>query len=324
MTAMVSITEVRAANSSLHTQTPDLALTAVFVGATSGIGLVTLRAFAQHIPHPTAIIVGRSKTRFATHLEDLRTINPNGVYEFIEHDIELIKDIDATTQLISQALSRIVGGEGGKIDLLYQSQGYISFSGRQPNADGLDTSISLRYHGRVRFTQNLLPFMAPNARVVSILAGTQEGKIFEDDLGLERNYSIPNSMSHFGSLMTLAYDDIASQHPQKTFVHAFPGLVSTGLLGNSATGILGMLFRWVVEPFLATFVAARPEEVGERMLYYGTAETIGGGGKGQCVAVDEKGEVKENEALRGYRERRFARKVGEWERGIVERATAAA
>lgn len=228
--------------------------------------------------------------------------------------------MDATSKLVQKTL------DGKRIDLLYLSQGYISFAGREDNADGLDKSISLRYYGRTRFTQNLLPSMSSTGRAITVLAGTQEGKVFEDDLDLERNYSIPNTMAHFATLMTLSYDHLAAQqeNTDKTFIHVFPGLVSTGLLGRSASGILGYLFRWVVDPLLGLLVAMKPEDVGERMLWYATAgELAAGQGTAKCVTIDDKSAVKEIELLKGYRERGFERKVADWEGRVFERATAA-
>ncbi|KAK5695635.1 hypothetical protein LTR17_024515 [Elasticomyces elasticus] len=306
---MVALSEVRSANAALnkiHSTS-----TAVFIGATRGIGLATLRAFAKHIPNPTAIIVGRNRTAFASELDNLRQINPNATYTFIESEITLIKDIDAVCETIKRELA------DSKIDLLVTSQGYISFAGRETNADGLDNSISLRYYGRVRFTQNLLPVIATHGRVISILAGGQEGKILEDDLDLERNYTIPQSAAQFASMMTLSFDHLAAQNPGIAFIHAFPGLTSTGLLGRSATGVLGMVFRWVLEPLLGLF-SAKAEDVGERMLYYGTAADFAEG----SWAVDEKGVSKEVEVLKGYRKTGWAAKVAEHNERMFERALA--
>ena len=317
-----SLSSIRAANAALGIQSPDLALTAVFVGATAGIGLATLRAFAKHIPNPTAIIVGRSRARFETQLQELKALNPKGTFEFVESEIELLRDVDAASALVTKTLQAQQQTKKEKtIDLLYLSQGYISFAGRQPNADGLDTSISLRYHGRVRFARNLLPALAPNARVISILAGGQEGKVFEDDLGLERNYSVPNSMSHFGSLMTLSFDALAAEpgNEGRVFIHAFPGVVNTGLLSKSATGVLALLFRWVVEPVLGLLVARSPEEVGERMLFYGTSEEMAGN-EGKAVALDDKGVRREVEVLKGYREKGLAGRVVDFEEKAFEQA----
>ncbi|KYG46308.1 hypothetical protein M433DRAFT_173739 [Acidomyces richmondensis BFW] len=117
-------------------------LTAVFVGATRGIGLATLQAFAKHIPKPKAFIVGRSVEKFQAELNKLQKLNPDGDFEFLEVDDSLISRIDHLCNVIQRL-------GASKIDLVVLSQGYISFNGRENNADGLDNSISLRYYGRI-------------------------------------------------------------------------------------------------------------------------------------------------------------------------------
>ena len=303
---MVAITEVRSANAALRNKHESL--TAVFAGATAGIGLATLRAFAKHIPEPKAIIVGRSRSKFESELQNLRSLNPKGQFTFLEADVSLIKNIDAVCEQIKKEVS--------SIDLLFTSQGYISFAGRENNADGLDNSISLRYYGRIRFIQNLLPIMSKNARAVTVLAGGQEGKIFEDDLDLERNYSVTNSAGHFAAMLSLTNDKLAEQNPERGFTHVFPGVVSTELLGNSATGVLGYFFRWVIQPILSLF-ATKPEEAGERMLYYGTSEQYATGSK----ILHSDGTEKAEKPLVEYRERGFADVVVEHNQKIFERTT---
>jgi NAD(P)-dependent dehydrogenase (short-subunit alcohol dehydrogenase family) len=154
---MVSVKAARSANSALKNQHESL--TAVFAGATSGIGLETLKLFTKNTPKPTAVIVGRSRSKFEPALKNLQAINPNGQYHFIEAEISLIKNVDAACAEIKKHTS--------KIDLLYLSQGFLNLGTRENNEDGLDVSYSLRYYGRVRFTQNLLPILSPEARVIS-------------------------------------------------------------------------------------------------------------------------------------------------------------
>ncbi|EMC96415.1 hypothetical protein BAUCODRAFT_33743 [Baudoinia panamericana UAMH 10762] len=304
---MVSLSEVRSSNAALPRGQGTL--TAVFVGATSGIGLATLRSYATHISNPTALIIGRNRSKFASELGNLRSLNPAGSFTFLEADVSLIKNIDAVCESIKQQLS------GAKVDLVYLSQGYVGFNGRETNAEGLDNSFSLRYYGRIRFASRLAPLLTPNGRVVSVLGGGQEGKMIEDDLDLERNYSVGQAMVHSATLHSLSFDQLAKQYPDKAFIHAFPGLASTGLLGHSATGVLGVAFKWIVEPLMSLFVA-KPADVGERMLYYGTAPQFQRG----SWTLNEKGEAKEVAALKEYREKGWAEKVGEFNVKMFERA----
>lgn len=307
----VSLEQVKAANAALSSasngsQKQAKTSTAVFTGATRGLGLATLEAWAKYTPKPHAIIVGRNKEAFDPVLHRLRSINPNGTYTFLSAEASLITSIDNVCKTIHHELSSISAAAGAaKIDHLFLSQGFLNFSGlRQETPEGLDTATALRYYSRIRFIQNLLPFMSERARIVSILAGGMEGKIFESDLDLRQrgNYSLLNSLGHFTTLLTLTHDALASQHPSKSFLHIYPGFVNTGVLARSCGQFqfprnesLGRFFG-VVEGALS-WVSLQPEEVGERMLFYATCERFGRG----SWSLDWDGTVKEAKALKEYR-----------------------
>ena len=147
------------------------------------------------------------------------------------------------------------------------------------NEEGFDKCQALRYHTRLRFVTNLLPLLsAPQPRVVSILAGGQEGELDFDDLELRKTgrYSIVRAGGHAAAMTTLAFEKLAKENPQVGFIHAYPGLVKSNVLANSVgKGVLGMLVRWFVQP-LVGFFAISIEESGERILCYATSETIAG------------------------------------------------
>ncbi|KAK5113708.1 hypothetical protein LTR62_003335 [Meristemomyces frigidus] len=307
---MVAIQEVRSANAVLKTTTENV--TAVFVGATNlhGIGFATIKAFATSIPTPHVIIVGRNATAFAPALAQLQKLNPSGHFTFLVGDISLLKSIDLICKHITQHL------ETKKINLLYLSQGTLPFAGRQANVEGLDNVNAVRYYGRLRFIQNLLPLMSVQARVVSIMGGTQEGKMLEDDLELAKagNYTLTQSNNQIATMMTLSFDHLAAQRPEGSFIHVFPGLVSSGILSRSSSGVLSALFAWIVQPVLGLFIPGAGS-VGERMLYYGTSEEYAKG----SWALDERGFGKEVAVLREYRANGWADRVWEHNLQVFER-----
>ena len=202
-----TLEEIKAANQTLSTHHE--ASTAIFTGATQGVGLVALQAFATHVPMPKAIIVGRSRQHFEDKLQRLKLINPKGEFIFIEGQVSLIKSIDAICEQIKDLVpSRTV-------EFLCMSQGYAPIEGRRFTSEGLNEVLALAYYGRVRMAENLvgMGLMKPSARVLTVLAGGKESTIFEDDLPLERNYSIFNLRGQSASMTTFSMDRLAvSEH----------------------------------------------------------------------------------------------------------------
>lgn len=271
---------IRSWNSSLPSKYSSL--NAVFVGATSGIGLETLKQFATHIPTPKAYIVGRSQAKSQPLLDELKQINSNGKYIFIEAEISQLKNVDDVCAKIT--------AQEDQINLLVMSPGYISFRGREPTPDGLDTSMALRYYGRVRFMQHLLPVMkAPLGRVLNILAGGQEAEINTNDLALkdEKNYGIGPASVHSATMLTLAMHKFAREHRNISFVHTFPGMVMTPVFQRGMNPTFKFFMRWAVLPILH-LVAMTQERSGEWHLYYATSDKFPA-----AAAIDDNSELLE-------------------------------
>lgn len=116
---MVAIDTVRAANSSL--KSGPSGLVALFVGATKGIGAATLRKLTKNLKAPTIYIVGRSKGGFSSQLSELKTLNPDASFEFLETEISLIKNVDWICKKLKETES--------KLDLLFMSPGLLPIGG---------------------------------------------------------------------------------------------------------------------------------------------------------------------------------------------------
>jgi NAD(P)-dependent dehydrogenase (short-subunit alcohol dehydrogenase family) len=114
---MVSLQAMLSHNAGICSSLP-AGLVAVFVGATSGIGAATLKAFAKYTRVPRAYFVGRSQTAADTIIAECKALNPGGEYVFIEADISLIRTVD-------EVCARIKARET-RLDILFLSQGTAS------------------------------------------------------------------------------------------------------------------------------------------------------------------------------------------------------
>ncbi|KAF2727410.1 hypothetical protein EJ04DRAFT_547263 [Polyplosphaeria fusca] len=256
-------------------------LTAVFVGATSGIGEYTLKSFAKHCPHPKAYFIGRSPTAGARILSELKAQNPAGQYTFIPSDISLLKNVDAVCQQIKEKEQHI--------NMLVLSQGTMVQGVDTP--EGLHLPASLILHSRARFIANLLPELrrAPTLRrVLSIFTGTKEGPIVNPDLQMRNaGVSVLKLRGQAASVMTMYLSHFAKLAPDVSFVHDFPGPVRSNIAreGGVAMTVMRVLFK-----ALGPFVFIPDGVSGDRHLFLATSAryraVVGG-----CDGVDAQGEI---------------------------------
>jgi NADP-dependent 3-hydroxy acid dehydrogenase YdfG len=120
---MVNIKDVRKSNLAFKLSGHASGLVAVFVGATSGVGMGTLKQFAKYATAPKIYVIGRSKPGATPLLNELKASNLEATFEFIETEISLIKNVDLACDEIKS--------KEKKVDILFMSPGYLSFDGRQ-------------------------------------------------------------------------------------------------------------------------------------------------------------------------------------------------
>jgi len=230
---MVALKEILANNTSINSSP-----TAVFTGATNGIGLATLIALTKHTTSPTIYIVGRSSARLQDLInKTLQPLNSSATFHpVIAADLTLISDSQKAAQ-------KIIDSGVKKVDLLFMSQGFIDLK-RVVSPEGVDRLTSIRYYSRFRILLTLLPLLraAPSARVVSVLAGGQEGELWEDDWTMEKHWGLIAAGGAAASLTTLSFEQLAAQPDNKeiSFIHVYPGLVSgTGLQIQGLSAVAG-------------------------------------------------------------------------------------
>jgi NAD(P)-dependent dehydrogenase (short-subunit alcohol dehydrogenase family) len=262
---MVALQAIRQSNARIA-ELP-AGLVALFLGATSGIGQSALIQFAQYAVQPRIYIAARRASAITELLQELRSKNPKGSYTIIEKDVSLIRETNDVVEFVKARET--------KLDLLFESVGFIAFSGRQETVEGLEPSMTTRYYSRLRAAQGLLPLLnaAASPRVVSVLAGGREGKMKEDDLDLRKpgNYSIINASYHAATMLTLSYEHLARENPRISFVHSFPGFVMTPLFTRGFSRVTSLLISCIIQP-LALLFAISLDEAGARALYYSTSD----------------------------------------------------
>ncbi|MCJ1246082.1 hypothetical protein MMC30_003286 [Trapelia coarctata] len=270
---MVSLSDVHLSNSRICTSLPQ-GLVAVFVGATSGIGLYTLKQFAKHVRQPRVYFVGRSQEAGDRIAAECKALNSEGEFTFVKADVSLISVVDD--------VCRDIKSKEKAVNLLFLSPGTL-VSGKD-STEGLHIITALTFHSRVRFMINLLPLLQQATalrRVVTVFCAGKEGPVNPNDFQ-GRHLSILSGRGHLSALATLSLEAVAKKAPNMTFIHNMPGAVETGLLrGLKGASVLNTVLG-VLSPLL--FISS--EESGERHLFlatsakYATASTSGDAASG--------------------------------------------
>lgn len=253
---------------------------AVFVGGTSGIGKLTLRALVGTGNSLRVYLVGRpsSEERTRSFIEELRIINADAKVIWVEAEVSLLAETKRACETIKSKESQI--------DLLFLTTGYSPFGVRHETPEGLEISQVLAYYTRMLFILSLLPLLkeAPSPRVVTVLGGGLERKnsLNVDDLDLEKpgNFRLMTAQPHYLTMTTVFLELFASMHPQIIFIHSWPGSVNTGNVWrglDSDQWILSWAIWGLLEPLIRLF-SFTDEEAGQRNLFLCTSAAFGGRG----------------------------------------------
>ncbi len=283
---MVASTDILTSNTSL--KSTGASPSAVFVGATNGIGKAALLALAKHTASPRIHVVGRTHAMLAPLISQLEEINSAGTYLPIEGgDLTLLSNVDTASESIRSH------GDS-HLDMLIMSAGYITFASRTESDEGLDKVTSIRYYARMRFLVNLLPLLnaAPSPRVLSVLAPGREDQLWPEDFALKEkgHYSPMKATGAAISMTTLFLEEMRKQNPKIVFMHLHPGIVpDTGLVNRPEhLGRLTRMFMQALVPVARIFWYT-VEESGERVLFAATNgrfRAVQGGGEGIAVGSD--------------------------------------
>ncbi|CAI6093751.1 unnamed protein product [Clonostachys chloroleuca] len=274
---MPSLKEIRAANALINDATAPRV--SVWVGGTSGVGKLTIKALVETGASVKIYVVGRksSEERTKTFTQELNAINPKAEFIWVEGEVSLLAETKRVCEIIKEKESYI--------DLLFLSTGYAPLGTREETSEGLEICQSLEYYTRILFTLHLLPLLqkAESPRVVSVLGGGLERfSVNTDDIDLKKpgSFSSARGQVQYGHLNSIGLDWLANEYPDVTFMHTWPGWVDTGNVrrGNiDPNSWMGWLIWLVLEPLIKTF-SMRDEDSAQRNLFQCTSAAFGGRG----------------------------------------------
>jgi NAD(P)-dependent dehydrogenase (short-subunit alcohol dehydrogenase family) len=275
---MVSYTEIQASNARINDTTAPRV--AVFVGGTSGIGKLTVRALVATGASLRIYLVGRksSEERTNVFIQELHAINPKAEVIWTEGEVSLLAETTRVCEVIKSRESRV--------DLLFLTTGYARFGTRRDTTEGFEIAQSLVYYTRMLFVLYLLPLLgeAEAPRVVSVLAGglmMKAATIDLDDIDLKRPGNFGGLKAHmqYAIMTTTTLDKLAEENPHVTFIHSYPGSVNTGNIkrGLDPNSIMAWFVWLILEPLMG-LLSFSDEESGQRHLFQSTSAAFGGRG----------------------------------------------
>ncbi|KAE9375016.1 NAD(P)-binding protein [Stipitochalara longipes BDJ] len=272
MSSNPPLSEIKASNSRITAE--NAPRTAVFVGATSGIGKATLTRLVAQQTSIKIYIIGRNATKQQAFLDQLQTSNESADIVFLEAEVSLMAEVKRVCNEIKAKES--------SLDALFLSTGYIPWSGREETSEGIELFSALAYYGRLLFVLHLLPLLKASTnhpRIVNLGgAGLETAKLILDDIDLQKpeNWSIGNLAAQVATAMSLTLSRLAEENPSVIFIFANPGLVVTNIYSHGYGGKWYMkAFVTVIKPMMR-MVALSEADAGERSLYLLTSAWFGG------------------------------------------------
>lgn len=273
---MVSFKQIQASNALINDATAPRV--AVFVGGTSGIGQLTIRALVATGASTRLHIIGRksSAKRTQRFIEEMKIVNPKADFVWTEGEVSLLADATRVCEIIKRKES--------SVDLLFMTTGYAPFGARQETSEGIEITQSLEYYTRIAFILHLLPLLneAEAPRVVSVMAGGFEKATIDlDDLELRKpgSFNLYNARMLNTTITSTTMEKLSEENPNITFVHSSPGWVDTGNVkrGAGSTGIVFWLVWLFLEPLIRVF-SQSDDYSGQVHLFKSTSAAFGGRG----------------------------------------------
>jgi len=217
---------------------------AIVTGANIGLGYQTARELAR--AGAEVVLACRSVERGAAAAERIQKEQPAAKVHVSQLDVSQLASVRAFAQQVV---------DGGTLDILVNNAGIMALPERQTTVDGFEMQLGTNHLGHFALTGLVLPALlaTPAPRVVSVSSNAHKrGKIFFDDLQLERDYTPFGAYSQTKLANLLFARELqrlsTEHHASLVSVGAHPGLSSTAIvreLKGPIAFITNLAFRFV-------------------------------------------------------------------------------
>jgi NAD(P)-dependent dehydrogenase (short-subunit alcohol dehydrogenase family) len=232
-------------------------------GATSGIGLATVRGLARR--GARVLLVARNERKCTRVLRELKDETGNEELECFLANLSLKAEIEQLASKVHQATP--------KLDVLVNDAGAV-YMRRRLNADGIERTFALNHLAYFHLTLRLLDLLrnADRGRIINLTSAMHAtGELDFKNLQLEKGYGGLKAYRR-SKLANLLFTYELARRLEGTMITVnavHPGFVATNIGANNTS-----LYQ-LAKPFLR-LIAKSPEEGAETVIYLAASPEVAG------------------------------------------------
>ncbi len=233
---------------------------AIVTGANSGMGKATVAALSDK--GYEVVMLCRDSKRGNDAFKELKEENPERNIKLMFCDLGNYSSIRSFVDDFDQEYSAL--------DLLINNAGFISLD-RQETSEGVERQFGINHLGHFLLTNQLIPYMPENSRIVVVASGGHKaGKIHFDDISLTKGYNVVKAYGQSKLANVLFTRELARRLKDKkiTVNCCHPGAVATNMGVSRDTGF-GKTITGILKPFFLT-----PAEGGRTAVFLATEPSV--------------------------------------------------
>jgi NAD(P)-dependent dehydrogenase (short-subunit alcohol dehydrogenase family) len=198
--------------------------TIFITGATDGVGKLTAAMLAQD--GHTVFIHGRNKDKLQATVSEVQSNTQNkNVYGFLSD----FSDLDSVKHMAKEVTKKVL-----KLDVLINNAGIFK-SPVATNKDGLDIRFVVNYLAPYIVTEELLPILSDDARIINLSSAAQSSISKQAFIGKEK-LSAQAAYAQSKLALTMWSFNLAELQKNKTVIAVNPGSLLNTKMAKEAYG----------------------------------------------------------------------------------------